>query len=50
MAAAKKKFVLCDGTIEPDLPLRELIIWYCERIERKLDSVIATTKTEPSRT
>jgi hypothetical protein len=50
MVAAKEVFVLYDGTIEPDLPLRELIVWYCERIERKLDTAIAKTKTEPSRT
>ena len=50
MVAAKEVFVLYDGTIEPDLPLRELIVWHCERIERKLGSVIATTKTETSRT
>ncbi len=48
MADTKQRVVLHDGTIEPSLPLRKLIVWYCERIERKLDAVIATKKTEPS--
>jgi hypothetical protein len=50
MVAAREVFVSYDGTIEPDLPLPELIIWYCERIERRLDTAIAKTNTEPSRT
>jgi hypothetical protein len=49
MVDTRERFALYDGAIEPDLPVHELIIWYCELIERKLDATIAKTKMEPSR-